>query len=100
MQPTTKNLHVDMRLIFDAVGTQLNCSAIVNGLLYDWRQTFDDGWYDFANLSITSFHDSAGAQINNTTVAAVPDVLLNNVNGPVAACRQQLRSLRARVVLH
>jgi hypothetical protein len=50
VKTATENLPVDMRLIFDAIGTQLNCSAIVEGLLYNWRQTFDDGWYDFANL--------------------------------------------------
>jgi len=89
VKTATENLPVDMRLIFDAIGTQLNCSAIVDGLLYDWRQTFDDGWYDFANLSIISFHDSAGAQINNTTVAGAPTVLLDVVNGNLANCRQQ-----------
>ena len=85
----TENLPVDMRLILDAVGTQLNCSAIVDGLLYDWRAMFDDAWFDFANLSIVSFHDSAGAQINNTTVAGNPGLLLPVQDGPIAACRQQ-----------
>ena len=89
VKTATENLPVDMRLIFDAIGTQLNCSAIVDGLLYDWRQTFDDGWYDFANLSIISFHDSAGAQINNTTVAGTPAILLDVLNGNLSNCRQQ-----------
>jgi hypothetical protein len=89
VKTATENLPVDMRLIFDAIGTQLNCSAIVEGLLYDLRQTFDDGWYDFTNLSIISFHNSAGAQINNTTVAGSPAILFDVIDGNLANCRQQ-----------
>ncbi len=36
-----KALPIDMRLIINAVGSQLNCSAIIDGLMYYWRNLFD-----------------------------------------------------------
>jgi hypothetical protein len=54
-------LPVDTRLMFDAIGIQLNCSAIVDGLINNWRNLLYDSWYDFQNLTILSFHNSAGA---------------------------------------
>jgi hypothetical protein len=51
-----KPLPVNTRLILDAIGTQLNCSPIVNGLMYDWRSLFDAAWFDFCNLSIILYH--------------------------------------------
>jgi hypothetical protein len=42
-------LPADTRLIFDAIGTQRNCSAIVNGLMFNWHSLFDSAWYDFCN---------------------------------------------------
>jgi hypothetical protein len=67
----------------------LNCSAIVNGLIYDWHSTFDETWFDFRNLAIILFHDSTGAQINNTTVAGNPAVLLPVQDGADALCFRQ-----------
>ena len=65
-------LPVDTRLILDALGVQLNCSAIVDGLIFDWKNRFDEHWCSLANLTIQSFHNSAGAVINNITIAAEP----------------------------
>ena len=45
-------LPIDTRLILDVLGAQLNCSAIVDGLMLDWRGLFDSAWYDFNNLTI------------------------------------------------
>lgn len=66
----TQALPVDTRLMFDVIGTQLNCSAIVDGIIYNWRNLLYDSWYDFQNLTILSFHDSAGVVANNTTMVA------------------------------
>ncbi len=52
-------------------------------------QTLDSAWFNFNNLAIISFHDSAGTGINNTTVTGNPALLLPVVNGPVATCCQQ-----------
>ena len=81
-------LPVVAQLVLDALGTQLNCSAVVKGLMFDWRSRFDDNWYDFKNLTIQSYHNSAGARINNTATAANPSILLPVQNGAVAGYRK------------
>ena len=81
-------LPIDKRQILDALGAQLNCSAIVDGLVHDWRYLFDSTWYDFTQLTIVSFHNSAGAQINNTTIAGNATILLPVIDGNLANCRQ------------
>jgi hypothetical protein len=87
-----KPLPINTCVILNAIGMQLNCSAIVDGLIYDWHTTFDKVWFDFRNLAIISFHDSTGAKINNTTVADNPAVLLPIQDGAVAlCCRQDVR---------
>jgi hypothetical protein len=86
---TLEALNTDTRLIFEAMGTQLNCSTTVDGLINDWHRLFDSAWFIFANFAIISFHNSAGTGINNTTIAGNPALLLPVINGPVATCYQQ-----------
>ena len=81
-------LPIDKRQLLDALGAQLNCSAIVDGLVHDWRYLFDSTWFDFTQLTIVSFHNSAGTQINNTTIAGNATILLPVIDGAVANCRQ------------
>ena len=71
-----KELPIDKRQILDALGAQLYCSAIVDGLVHDWRYLFDSTWFNFTQLMIVSFHNSAGTQINNTTIAGNATILL------------------------
>ncbi len=72
------------------IGTQLNCSAIVNGLIYDWRSTFYKMCFNFGNLAIILFHDSAST--NNMTVDNNSAVLLPIQDGAVMlCCRQDIR---------
>ena len=89
-QTALEPLPVDMRLILDAFGAQLNCSAIVDGLIFDWKNCFDEHWCNFANLTIQSFHNltGAGAVINNTIIAADPTILVPMQNGATANCRK------------
>jgi hypothetical protein len=56
--------------------------------MFDWQNWSDENWFDFCHLVIQSFHNSAGAQINNTTTDVNPSILLPVQNGPVAACRK------------
>jgi hypothetical protein len=77
-----------MRLILDAMGAQLNCPAIVDGLITDFLSFFDKRWYNFDNLTIQSFHDSSGAVINNTTTVANASILLPVQDGAIPNCRQ------------
>jgi hypothetical protein len=82
-------LPVDMHLILEAIGTQLNCSTIVNSTMYNFKSLFEEAWYDFGNLTIQSFHDSAGKIIRTTTVSGNLSLLLHVIDGPMNGCRQQ-----------
>jgi hypothetical protein len=86
---TLEALPADTRLLLDAIGNQLNCSTIINGLMHDWCGLFDATWFDFQNLAIALFHDPVSALINNTTVAANPALLLPVVDYPLNLCCQQ-----------
>jgi hypothetical protein len=95
------SLNIDIRIIFDALGLQLNCMATIDGLVYNFTQVYKDGWYNPTNLQIVSLHDSTRTRINNTTVAGNPTILLPVINGPLAACRQQdMRFVHVQVSLN
>ncbi len=79
-------LNIDICILFDALGLQLNCMATIDGLVYNFTQVYEEGWFDPANLQVLSFHDSARSIINNTTIAGNPTVLLPVINGLVANC--------------
>ena len=53
-------LPIDTRLILDALGRSLNCSAVAEGLVFEWTNHFDSTWFNVAYLSILSFHESDG----------------------------------------
>jgi len=80
-------LPIDTRMILDALGAQLNCSAIVDGLMFDWRSLFDSAWYDFNNLTIVGYHDSAGKEIKNCTTPGSSTILKPVQNGNKPDCR-------------
>jgi hypothetical protein len=84
-----ESLPLDTCLILEAIGMQLNCNAQVDDAMFDFCSIFDELWYDFANMVIQSFHNSAGTVIQNTTIAGDPAVLLAVADGPLPACRQQ-----------
>jgi hypothetical protein len=86
---TFTNLPTDFCLILNAFSMQLNASLTVEGILSDWHRFFKDQWMDFAHLTIISFHRSNGDRIDDTTLAANPQVLLSIVNGAVVGCRKQ-----------
>ena len=72
---------IDRRVMLETLGAQLNLSAIVNGVLGDWTRHFQRAWCNFAHLTILSFHNDAGAQVNDTTTAADSAVLLPVIDG-------------------
>ena len=91
---------VDLRVQLDALGQQLNLAATVDGVRDDWLRFFHDSWSDFRRLAILSFHNDAGAQINDTSTAANAAVLLPVVNGHVANCRQaNVKFVRVQITL-
>jgi hypothetical protein len=98
---TLASLNIDIRIIFDALGSQLNCRATIDGLVYDFTQVYEEGWYDPINLQILSFHDSTRMCINNTTATGDPTILLPVIDGPLAACCQQdMRFVHVQVSLN
>jgi hypothetical protein len=82
-------LPIDTCLILNAIGTQLNCSAIVDSLMFNWQSLFDSAWYNFCNLSIVTFHDSGGAEIKTTTTTGNVATLLPIQDGTKALCCQK-----------
>jgi hypothetical protein len=79
------NLQANLRLVFDAFGGQLNATSTVNGIYSDWKCHFNKHWHNFNNLTILSFHNSAGNQINDGN----PQVLLPIQDGNLANCCSQ-----------
>jgi hypothetical protein len=79
----------DIRLQLDALGTQLNLSATVDGTINDWFRFFYDSWFDFSKLTILSFHNIKGDIVQDTMDAADPAILLPIQNGVLADCRKK-----------
>ncbi len=83
------NLQANLHLVFDAFGGQLNATSTVDSIYSDWKRHFNKHWHNFNNLTVLSFHNSAGNQINNTTLPGIPQVLLPIQDGNLAHCRSQ-----------
>jgi hypothetical protein len=95
-----ESLPVDIRLIIEAMATQLNCNATADGLMYDWKSILDEGWYNPDLLQILSFHNSAGLEIVDTTTIAYASVLLPVVDDNLANCRKSdVRFVRVQITL-
>jgi hypothetical protein len=91
------NLQADLRLVFDAFSSQLNATSTANGIYSDWKHHFNKHWHAFNNLAILSFHNSAGNQINDTTLPSNPQVLLPIHEGNLANCpSQDIRFVRVK----
>jgi hypothetical protein len=94
------NLPTDLKLIIDAFGAQLNASLMTEGIISDFKRHFHDHWMCFQNLTILSFHDLAGALINDTTSPTDPQVLLPVQDGNLAnCCSQGVRFVRIQCIL-
>ena len=75
--------------LLNALGQQTGQSAVVDGAIAGFLRHFHDRWRNFRNLTILSWHDSAGAIINNTTTPGDTSILLPVQNGLLVNCRQQ-----------
>jgi hypothetical protein len=71
-----KDLPTNFGLVIDTFGAKLNESSTVKGILSNWRCFFQEHWMDFGHLSILSFHNSQGAQMDDNTTAANAQILL------------------------
>jgi hypothetical protein len=89
IKTTLTNLQADLCVVFDAFGGQLNATSTVDGIYSDWKCHFNKHWHDFNNLTVLCFHNSAGNQINNTTLPGSPPVLLPIQDGNLTTCCSQ-----------
>ncbi len=83
------NLNVGVQLQLDTLGSQLNMSSVIDGCKADWLDYYQEHWMDFQhNLTILSFHDSAGRVIpsQNCSTAADPLVLKPIQDGNLDQC--------------
>ncbi len=91
---------LELHVMLDALGAQLNLSASIEGMIEEWLWFFQDSWFDFSLLQILSFLNDAGGQVNNTTMAADPAILLPLQDGPVIDCCKAIKFVRVQLNLN
>jgi hypothetical protein len=89
-----------LRVILDALGAQLNLSATAEGMIKEWLRFFQDSWFNLSILQILSFHNNAGGQVNDTTTAADPAILLPLQDGPINDCRKAIKFAQVQLNLN
>ncbi len=91
---------LNLRVMLDALGAQLNLSASVEGMIKEWLLFFQDSWFDFSLLQILSFHNNSGGQVNNTTMVTDPAILLPLQDGPINDCCKAIKFVRVQLNLN
>ncbi len=93
--------NINIRLQLDALGTQLNLSAMVDGTINNWFCFFYDSWFNFSKLTILSFHNVKGDIVQDTTNAADPAILLPVQDGVLSDCRKkEVKFVRVQLTLY
>ena len=77
------------RQVLNALGQQTGKGTVVDGKIAGFLRHFHNHWHDFRNLTILSWHNSAGAILTTTTTAANSSILLPVIDGNLNTCRQQ-----------
>ncbi len=72
-----------------ALAERLDLMLTAESSLADWERKLSKNWFNFANLTIISWHTARGGIIINTTVANNPSVFLPVQNGATAMCRAE-----------
>jgi hypothetical protein len=80
---------IDRYVMLDVLGTQLNLSAIVDGIRGDWYRHYCHNWSNFDNLTILSIHNDSGVQVDDTATAEDSAILLPVANWPIPSCHKQ-----------
>jgi hypothetical protein len=80
---------LDQRARILALAERLNLMLMAESSLADWERKLTKNWFNFATLTITSWHNACGGIISNTTVANNTSVLLPVQNGAAAMCRAE-----------
>ena len=89
--------NIDLRVQLDALGHQLNLSAMVEGVINDWLRYFYDRWCDFFKLQILSFHNTKGDEVNDTTNTTDSSILLPVIDGAYGTCCKNVRFVRVQL---
>jgi hypothetical protein len=86
---------IDRQMMFDNHRTQLNLSTIVDSVLGNWHRHFCHNWSNFAKLTILSFHNKVGNQVDDTITAADSAILLPVQDRSVPdCCKKYIRFVR------
>ncbi len=80
---------LDQRARILALVERLDLMHTAESSLVDWERRLTKNWFNFAYLTIISWHSAQGGLINNTTVANNPSVLLPMQNGVASLCRAE-----------
>jgi hypothetical protein len=92
---------LNLRVMLNALGAQLNLNASVEGMIEEWLWFFQDSWFDFHLLQILSFlHNNAGGQVDDTLTNANPAVLLPVQNGTLDECHKAIKLVCVQLTLN
>ena len=80
---------LDQRARILALADRLDLMHTAESSLADWERRLQKNWFNFAHLSIISWHDSCGKVVSDTTTPNDPCVLLPVQNGAAASCRSE-----------
>ncbi len=87
--------------MLDTLGAHLKLSAIVDSVLSNWHRHFHRNWSNFTKLTILSFHNEAGKQVDDTTTAANLAVLLPVQEGSISNLhRKHIQFVRVKLNLN
>lgn len=81
-----QSLHLPSDVYLDNIGMYLDSATTIAGLKFDFMDHFHEHWLDMHNLSIISFHNSAGVAMDTATVAGDPALLKPVQHGPMPQC--------------
>ena len=80
---------LDQRARILALADRLDLMHTAESSLADWERRLQKNWFNFAHLSIISWHDSCGKVVSNTTTPTDPCVLLPVQDEAAALCRSE-----------
>ena len=80
---------LDQRARILALAERLDLIFTAESSLADWERKLSKNWFNFANLTIISWHNAHGGIIINTMVANNPSILLPVQNSAAAMCRAE-----------
>jgi hypothetical protein len=90
---------LDLHVMLDTLGQQLNLSASVEGMIKERLHYFQDRWVDFHHLQLLSFYSNDGKEVNGRCSATNPAILLPVVNDALNTCRKAIKFVHVQLTL-